>query len=52
MTEVVGPLGFTDLDPEGMLTWGFDQLGTMPTIYNYEYYPQHMEALGGFVVDN
>ena len=32
MTEVVGPLGFTDLDPEGMLTWGFDQLGTMPTI--------------------
>ena len=52
MTEVVGPLGFTDLDPEGMLTWGFDQLGTMPTIYNYEYYPQHMEALGGFEVDN
>lgn len=52
MTEVVGPLGFTDLDPEGMLTWGFDQLGTMPTIYNYEYYPQHMEALRGFEVDN
>lgn len=52
MTEVVGPLGFTDLDPEGMLTWGFDQLGTMPTIYNYEYYPKHMEALGGFEVDN
>ena len=52
MTEVVGPLGFTDLDPEGMLTWGFDQLGTMPTIYNYEYYPKHMETLGGFEVDN
>ncbi len=52
MTEVVGPLGFTDLDPEGMLTWGFDQLGTMPTIYNYEYYPKHMESLGGFEVDN
>lgn len=52
MTEMVGPLGFTDLDPEGMLTWGFDQLGTMPTIYNYEYYPKHMEALGGFEVDN
>ena len=32
MTEIVGPLGFTDMDPEGMLTWGFDQLGTMPTI--------------------
>ena len=52
MTEVVGPLGFTDFDPEGMLTWGFDQLGTMATIYNYPYYPQHMEQLGGFVKDN
>ncbi len=52
MTDMVGPLGFTDLDPEGMLTWGFDQLGTMPTIYNYEYYPKHMEQLGGFEVDN
>lgn len=52
MTDVVGPLGFTDMDPEGMLTWGFDQLGTMPTIYNYEYYPQHIEAMDGFVVDN
>lgn len=52
MTEVVGPLGFTDLDPEGMLTWGFDQLGTMPTIYNYPYYHEHMEALSGYEVDN
>ena len=52
MEDVVGPLGFTDMDPEGMLTWGFDQLGTMPTIYNYPYYPEHIEALEGFVVDN
>lgn len=52
MTEMVGPLGFTDFDPEGMLTWGFDQLGTMPTIYNYPYYPEHIEAMEGFVVDN
>ncbi|HCN52836.1 MAG TPA: N-acetyltransferase [Prevotella sp.] len=52
MTQVVGPLGFTDMDPEGMLTWGFDQLGTMPTIYNYPYYPEHMEKMDGFVVDN
>ena len=52
MTEIVGPLGFTDMDPEGMLTWGFDQLGTMATIYNYPYYPEHMEKLGGFVKDN
>ena len=52
MEDMVGPLGFTDMDPEGMLTWGFDQLGTMPTIYNYPYYPEHIEALEGFVVDN
>ena len=52
MEDVVGPLGFTDMDPEGMLVWGFDQLGTMPTIYNYAYYPEHIEALEGFVVDN
>ena len=37
MTEMIGPLGFTDMDPEGMLTAGFDQLGTQATIYNYRY---------------
>lgn len=52
MTDIVGPLGFTDMDPEGMLTWGFDQLGTMPTIYNYPYYPEHIAALGGYEKDN
>ena len=52
MTSVVGPLGFTDMDPEGMLTWGFDQLGTMATSYNYDYYPKHMEKLGGWEKDN
>ncbi len=52
MNEMIGPLGFTDLDPEGMLTWGFDQLGTMPTIYNYSYYPEHIEQLGDFEKDN
>jgi len=52
MQEVVGPLGFTDMDPEGMLTWGFDQLGTMATIYNYPYYPEHLERMGGYVKDN
>ena len=52
MQNIVGPLGFTDMDPEGMLTWGFDKLGTMPTIYNYPYYPEHMEQLGGWVKDN
>ena len=52
MEAVVGPLGFTDMDPEGMLTWGFDRLGTMATSYNYAYYPRHMEQLGGWVKDN
>ncbi len=46
MTSIHGPLGFTDMDSEGMLVEGFDQLGTMATIYNYPYYPKHMEALG------
>lgn len=46
MTAIVGPLGFTDLDHEGMLISGFDELGTMATIYNYPYYPRQMERLG------
>ena len=44
--QLVGPLGFTDLDAEGMLIDGFDQLSTMSTIYNYPYYPQHLEHYG------
>lgn len=52
MKEIVGPLGFTDMDPEGMLTWGFNKLGTMATIYNYSYYPQHIEHIEGFEKDN
>ena len=46
MTEMVGPMGFTDMDHEGMLIDGFDELGTMATIYNYPYYPVHMERMG------
>lgn len=46
MDHIVGPLGFTDMDPEGMLTDGFDQLSTMCTIYNYPYYPKIMSRLG------
>lgn len=46
MEAMVGPLGFTDMDAEGMLIEGFDQLSTMSTIYNFPYYPQHMEKLG------
>lgn len=46
MTEIIGPMGFSDLDHEGMLIEGFDRLGTMATIYNYPYYPEHMERMG------
>ena len=46
LTEIQGPLGFTDLDREGMLIEGFDRVGTMATIYNHPYYPVHMERMG------
>lgn len=46
MEKIIGPLGFTDLDHEGMLVEGFEELSTMATIYNYPYYPEHMERLG------
>ncbi len=46
MTAVHGPLGFTDLDREGMLVEGFNELSTLATIYNHPYYPKHMEKLG------
>lgn len=52
MKEVVGPLGFTDMDPEGMLLYGYDQLGTQATAYNYPYYPEHMDRMGGWEKDN
>jgi hypothetical protein len=41
-----GPLGFTDMDYEGMLIDGFNEVGTMATIYNYDYYPKHIEKFG------
>ena len=46
MNKLIGPLGFTDLDYEGMLVEGFEELSTMATIYNYPYYPEHMELHG------
>ena len=46
MNQIVGPLGFTDFDPEGMLVDGFDRLSTMALIYNHPYYPEHMTKLG------
>jgi GNAT superfamily N-acetyltransferase len=46
MHGIHGPLGFTDLDREGMLIEGFDKLATLATSYNYPYYPKRLEALG------
>lgn len=46
MTQIHGPLGFTDMDKEGMLIEGFDELGTFATLYNYPYYLDHLEAAG------
>ena len=46
VNQIVGPLGFTDFDPEGMLVEGFDRLRTMALIYNHPYYPEHMRQLG------
>jgi GNAT superfamily N-acetyltransferase len=45
MSAVHGPLGFTDLDREGMLIEGFDERETLPMIYNYPYYPVQLERL-------
>lgn len=46
MTALQGPLGITDFDKEGMLIEDFHLTGTMSTIYNPDYYPRHLEALG------
>lgn len=46
MSQVKGPLGFTDLDLEGMLVEGFEEIGTQAVIYNYPYYPDHLEKHG------
>lgn len=46
MTHIQGPLGFTDFDPEGMLTQGFERLSTIASIYNYPYYPKQLARLG------
>ncbi len=46
MTQIVGPLGFTDFDPEGMLVEGYDRVSTMALIYNHPYYPEHMKKHG------
>ena len=44
--KIEGPMGFTNLDKAGMLTFGFEKIATMIGLYNFEYYPQHLEKLG------
>ncbi|HNY02994.1 MAG TPA: N-acetyltransferase [Bacteroidales bacterium] len=46
MNGIHGPLGFSDMDNEGMLIKGFEELATLASIYNYPYYVEHMERLG------
>lgn len=46
VSGIHGPLGFSDMDPEGMLVEGFDSPATIATIYNHAYYPVHLENLG------
>jgi len=46
MSAIHGPLGFTDMDPEGLLISGFDEIGNMASIYNYPYYSNHLDNLG------
>ncbi len=45
-TEIMGPIGFTDMDHEGMLVEGFDEFNMSITFYNHPYYIEHMERLG------
>jgi len=46
MDTIVGPLGFSDLEREGLLIDGFDQLSTFEEQYNYDYYPKLISNLG------
>ncbi len=50
MNSIHGPMGFTDMDLEGMLVEGFDEISTQAVLYNYPYYPQTLEKIG-FVKD-
>ncbi|MBR6269239.1 MAG: hypothetical protein IKR30_01550 [Bacteroidales bacterium] len=46
MDTACGPLGYSDLEREGLLIEGFDQLSTFEEQYNAPYYQTHLEALG------
>ena len=46
LNEIMGPIGFTDIDQQGMLIKGFDEMDLSITLYNHEYYKKHMEEIG------
>ncbi|MDD4000271.1 MAG: hypothetical protein PHX62_05195 [Bacilli bacterium] len=46
LTQIIGPIGFNDLDKQGMLIEGYEEYGNTITLYNYAYYPKHLEAIG------
>jgi hypothetical protein len=46
MISIQGPLGFTDMDGEGMLIEGFEEVSTLGALYNFAYYPHHIEQAG------
>ena len=46
MNEVCGPLGFSDMDREGLLIEGFEENSTFEEQYNYDYYPKLIEDAG------
>lgn len=50
MNEIIGPIGFTDFDREGLLVEGFEHINLVFTIYNFPYYKDHLEQLG-FIKD-
>ena len=50
MTEIIGPMSFSDLNEEGMLIEGFDKDSCYIETYNYPYYVEHMEKLGAYKV--
>ena len=50
MTEIIGPMSFSDLNEEGMLIDGFDKDSNYIEIYNYPYYVEHMQKLGAYKV--
>lgn len=52
MSRICGPMGFTDMDREGMMIEGFDEIATHYVNYNYPYYPMHIEGMGGWRKDN